>query len=113
MNLQISEDESIILKCLVFDNYNQKRQRYEIPGLFMLLEDNHLFIISNDGIPLKVKRFRQLKDKRNVLKARHVARKKKPQEFEGLCIDVRVENLGSIYDGNTVVKAIKKKKGEK
>ena len=88
MILQISDDESIILKNLIWTNY--KKGQYKTVDLYLRLENGHLYIVPNNGGTLKIKVFNRIKGK--LLKeAREASYKRKPKELEGLCIDLNLQ----------------------
>ena len=84
MIIQISDDNSIILANLIWDNY-QKGQHKTV-DLCIALENGHLYIVLNDGGPLKVKSYKH--KGKLIKKAREIALKRKTREYEGICIDL-------------------------
>lgn len=88
MILQISDDESIVLTNLIWANY--ERDRCETVDLHLHLENGHLYIVLNDGGVLKVRSYKHFQGK--LLKeARKDVIKRKPREYEGICIDLNLQ----------------------
>jgi helix-turn-helix protein len=88
MLMRISDDESIVLQNLIFNNCHNGK--YDTQDLYIRLENEHLFIISNAGRNLKVKEFKHIKGK--LLKeSREASIKRKPVEFGGICIDLNLD----------------------
>jgi len=85
MILQISEDESIILRNLIWDNY--QKGKCETVDLQLRLDNGHLFILPNSGGVLKVKSFKYMKDM-SLKASREESTKRDVVKHEGLCIDL-------------------------
>ena len=87
MILQIEDDEAMVLKNLIWANY--ERDRCETVDLYMRLENGHLFIVPNSGGILKVKSYKC--EGRLLKEARKATLKKRPKKYEGICIDLNLQ----------------------
>ena len=85
MILQISEDESIILKNLIWDNY--QNEKHETVDLQLRLENGHLYVLPNSGGFLKVKGFEYTEDI-SLKVSREKSIKRDVVKYKGLCIDL-------------------------
>lgn len=88
MILQISDDESIVLKNNIWTNY--LKGRWETVDLHLHLENGHLYIVFNGGGIMKIRNYKHLQGK--LLKeARKDSLKRKPRKYEGICIDLNLQ----------------------
>jgi len=85
MIVQISDDESLVLQNLIFNNCH--KGKCDTRDLFIKLENGHLFIVLNAGGALKIKSFRDEAGKL-LRESREISIKRKPTEYEGICIDL-------------------------
>jgi len=87
MILQISDDNSIILRNIIWPNY--EKGQYEPVDLFLLLENGYLYITPNNVENLKVKSFKYIKGK-TLKEARKISCREEFNEYEGICIDLNL-----------------------
>ncbi|MHA1360902.1 MAG: hypothetical protein ACTSRC_22500 [Candidatus Helarchaeota archaeon] len=88
MIIRISDDESIILENLIFNNIH--KGRVDLQDLSLHLENGHLFIIMNGGGNLKVKEWEYIPG-RPLKESRELSIKRKHVEFKGICIDLNLD----------------------
>ncbi|HUU39577.1 MAG TPA: hypothetical protein VMW42_01410 [Desulfatiglandales bacterium] len=88
MIIKISNDESIVLANIIFDNILKGYSKTN--DLYLHLENGHLYIMPNGRGILKIKRFNHIKGK-SFKEAREVSLKKKAIEYEGICIDLNLQ----------------------
>lgn len=86
MIIQISDDDSIILKNLIWNNYHGGK--HKTVDLQLHLENGHLYILLNNGGILKIKRYKH--GGKPSREARKASFKRKPKEYEGICIDLNI-----------------------
>lgn len=88
MLIRISDDNKLILESVISENY--MKGFCDNQQLYLKLEKGHLIIVSNDRRILKVKRY---KHKLGELVQTSVEKsiKRKPMEFEGMCIDLNLQ----------------------